>query len=176
MFEIEVDKYRLYVEDGSLPEMHNEYIKHAKLVERYKLSETEGAFAFLAIGRRKNWPFLVVLQRYSPAGSGFHPGALIIPETEILLIGAGERLLAYELSELKKLWQEEVYLGFWGWERYEDVVFMLSELEFTAYDINANKLWSCSVEPPWTYKIREETVHVNMDERKLSFNLKQGPR
>ena len=45
-------------------------------------------------------------QRYTPAGYGFNPGILVIAETNVAFVGAGERLLAYDLLAPKRLWED----------------------------------------------------------------------
>jgi hypothetical protein len=63
-----------------------------------RLPETGGDYAgYLSVAvddGQENWPLLVT-QRYSPSGSGFEPGVLLVPETGMLFIGAGTRLLGY---------------------------------------------------------------------------------
>ena len=61
---------------------------------------------------------------------------MIIPETSLLMIGAGERLLAYDLETPRRLWEDEAEAGFWGWERHGGLVLMSAELELAAWDIH----------------------------------------
>jgi hypothetical protein len=103
--------------------------------------------------------FLVVSQRNAPgAESGFYPGLVVVPETHRLFLGAGWRLLAYDLSGPARLWADETR-GFWSWSRYGEVVIM------------AGRLWSRAVEPPWTYRVEGRVVVVDMMGRVSRFDL-----
>src|SRR4051794_33044423 len=97
MFSIALGPYTLSCYPDRLPELYGEYVKHAGLVEEFDLDGPGGSTCVLAVSRGVAWPFLVVAQRYGPAGI-FHPGALLVAETGVLFIGAGERLLAYSLD------------------------------------------------------------------------------
>src|SRR4051812_18977858 len=106
MFAISVECYTLLCSSDSLPESYQSYATQAELVEELDLSGSEGSLCFLAVQHGMGWPFLVIAQRYSPAGCGFNPGALIIPETGLLFVGAGERLLCYKLEPPTRLWED----------------------------------------------------------------------
>ncbi len=176
MFRIKIGKYDVIVQAPGLPALFANYLEHAKFTEQIDLSHSEGTSAFLAIGYQHEWPFLVIAQHYMPGeDAGFHPGILIIPETDILFVGAGERLLAYDLGNPSRLWEDSAKSGFWAWERYHDIVLMSAELEFAAWDINANKLWTIFVEPPWSYTIYNHIVELDIMGEKSSFSLQQGP-
>jgi hypothetical protein len=103
---------------------------------------------------------LVVTQRYAPAAGGFHPGALLVPETQRLFIGAGRRLLCYDLAGPARLWEDEADFGFWSWSRYGEVVLMMAELELAAWTIEGQKLWSRLADPPWEYRVEGTAVVV----------------
>ena len=79
---------------------------------------------------------------------GFDPGLLLVPETGVLFLGAGERLLAYGLDQPRRLWEDTAEVGFWGWGRFGETVLMSAELELAAWDTSGRKLWTTSVEPP----------------------------
>jgi hypothetical protein len=99
MFEIAVNGFSILCNPTALPDIYDEYRKRAALGEEFDLKEREESrWCFLGVKQDSGWPFLTVAQKYWPACAGFHPGALIIPETSRLFIGAGERLLAYELA------------------------------------------------------------------------------
>ena len=84
MFEVSFGKYKAFCHAPGLPTLINEYIEHARLAEQIDLSNSEGTAAFFAVGEQNSWPFLVVAQWCVPGeGSGFHPGALIVPETVV---------------------------------------------------------------------------------------------
>ncbi len=176
MFKIDTEKYSLIVHAPGLPDLFTSYVKHATLVDQIELKRDEGTAAFLAVGKPNDWPFLVVAQRCIPGeNSGFHPGALIVPETDTLFIGAGERILAYNLKEPSRLWEDSAEIGFWAWDRYRDFILMSAELEFAAWDIQANKLWTTFVEPPWSYTIEDRIVHLEVMGNASQFPINIGP-
>lgn len=114
-------------------------------------------------------------QRFEPEPyQGFHPGILVVEETHLLLIGAGTRLLAYDLRSVKRLWQDEADTGFWGWERHDDIIFMLAELEFAAWDIHGKKLWTTYVEPPWGFTVRGDQVELDIMGELSTFDARTG--
>src|SRR5262249_29337281 len=156
------------------PDLYGHYAEHAALVEEFDLQDREGRNCFLAVSRGVGWPFLVVVQRYDPAG-GFHPGTLLVPETDLLFIGAGERLLAYHLDGPARRWIDTAECGFWGWARHGDRVILSAELELAAWDIQGRKCWSTFVEPPWEYKVSGEIIELDVMGTQSSFPLDTGP-
>ena len=176
MFSLRVADYSLRCQNKGLPSMYKEYIKHAKLVEEINLSGSEGTWCFLAISRGDYRPFLVVAQRYAPDADGFNPGAVLIPETDLLFLGAGNQTLAFDLCTPKKLWEDDVEVGFLSWRRHNDVVVMSAELECAAWDIYGHKLWSTFVEPPWQYTVHGDSVHLDVMNTMSSFDLKVGQK
>ena len=176
MFETSFGKYKVLCHAPGLPSMINEYVERARLAEQIDLSDSEGTAAFFAVGEQNSWPFLVVAQRCVPGEvSGFHPGALIVPETDVLFIGAGERILAYDLMGPSRIWEDSAELGFWSWDRFGAFVLMSAELELAAWDIRAQKHWATSVEPPWSYTIENDSVHLEVMGNKSRFPIEQGP-
>jgi hypothetical protein len=99
---------------------------------------------------------------------------LLIEETGVLFIGAGERLLAYDLSRPRRLWVDTAAIGFWSWDRHGDVVLMSAELELAAWSVEGEKLWSHFVEPPWDYALERETVRVNVMGTVTALHLSTG--
>jgi hypothetical protein len=174
MFSVALGPYTLSCHPDRLPDLYGEYVKHAALVEEFDLRDSEGSSCFLAVSRGAGWPFLVVAQRYRPAG-GFHPGALLAPETDLLFIGAGERLLAYRLDGPVRLWADTTDCGFWGWARHGDRVILSAELELAAWDLHGRKCWSTFVEPPWDYKVLGEMIELDVMGTKSSFPVNTGP-
>jgi len=175
MFSITVGPYTLSCHPDLLPDlMYGSYVEHAGLVEEFDLENSDGKSCCLTISRGVEWPFLVVAQRYDPSG-GFHPGALLVPETDLLFIGAGERLLAYRLAGPTRLWMDSTHCGFWGWARHGDRVVLSAELELAAWDIHGRKCWSTHVEPPWSYRVSGKLVEVDVMGTKSSFPLDAGP-
>ena len=119
---------------------------------------------------------LVLAQRYEPTSvGGFQPDFHFVPETEVLFVGAGTRLLAYDLAKPARLWEDEADEGFWSWARYGDIILMSAELELAAWNTRGDKLWSVFVEPPWSYEIADDTVTIDVMGTKTKFPLKAGP-
>ena len=177
MYKITFGKYQLIVHSPGLPALYNEYIKHAKFADQIDIDKPEGTSAFLGIGYPNEWPFLAVAFRCIPGEKEtFHPGAIIIPETEIVFIGGGERLLAYDLNRPDRLWEDTVDTGFWSWAQHEQYVLMSAELEFAAWDIHANKIWSTFVEPPWSYDVKNDLVLLDVMGKVSEFNISEGPK
>jgi hypothetical protein len=178
VFDLTFGEYRVTTSPDKLPSLHNTYHEHAALSEQFELNSSEGAFCFVAIGSNgSGWPELAVSQRYEPAGYGFNPGAIVIPETKIAFIGAGTRLLAYRLQpQPQRLWIDHADAGFWGWQKHGSVVVMSAELELAAWSTSAEKLWSIFVEPPWSYTVSSErTIHLDVMGKQSSFPLVSGP-
>jgi len=163
MFDVEVGRYTLRVQSPGLPPLHADYVKRARLTESFDVARDHGEACFIAVSTGVGWPFLVVTQRYEPASvSGFYPGAILVPETERLFIGAGERLLAYDLTTPSRLWEDRCDAGFWGWKRCGRFVLMAAELEFAVWDVTGRKLWTTFVEPPWDYSVDEDRVRLDV--------------
>jgi hypothetical protein len=156
--------------------MADEYSKRASLNQHFESDDDHAESCFLAVAHiGSDWPFLTVTQRFSPAGCGFEPGAIIVPETNRLFIGAGTRVLAYGLDPATRLWEDMTDAGFWGWARHGNTIVMSAELELAAWNLYGKKLWSTFVEPPWNYDVTNDTVDLDIMGVKSSFNLKSGP-
>jgi hypothetical protein len=115
-----------------------------------------------------------VAQHHEPSGPGFPLGVLLVPETGVLLIGAGERVLAYDIRVPELLWEDRAEFGFWAFARHGDVILMLAELELAAWTTAGHKVWSVFVEPPWTYTVHEQTVTLDVMGRVRSLDLRTG--
>jgi hypothetical protein len=178
MFHLTFGSYTILISDH-LPLQEKVYRKHACLIE-HRASDApkqQEDFLYLAVsqGERK-LPFLIVSQYYAPGpDAGFNPGVLLLPETSLLFIGAGECLLAYRLDQPVKLWEDRADTGFWGWERFKDILLMSAELELAVWNIRGEKLWSTFVEPPWHYLLEEHTISIEVMGAKASFPLYEGP-
>ncbi len=174
---VTVGEYLLLCTNGELPLLCDNYREHAALAEDFdQTNDFSVDVCFFAVARGGDWPFLVVTQRYSPSGSGFDPGALLVPETGVLFIGAGEHLLAYDLLTPRQLWEDVADVGFWSWRRQGDIILMSAELELAAWDIHGRKLWTTVVEPPWDYDVRDGIVRLDVMGQKSSFDLRSGPQ
>ncbi|MFT3722297.1 MAG: hypothetical protein QM773_01830 [Hyphomonadaceae bacterium] len=156
------------IEDGSLPLTYDWHVEHADFVDEIDLKSKRGSRLFvaaydLAAPVRESWkPAMVVAQTYEPCGLGFNPGFLIAPETKRLFIGAGTRILAYDLSAPARLWEDKVDCGFWRWGRYDEFIWMAAELEFAVWSNNAQKLWATFVEPPWEHTFHNGSVTLDV--------------
>ena len=176
MLTLATERYSLSCAEAP-PELRDAYVEKAKLVEQLDLKEHRAGYCWVAVcPAAEPWPTLVVEQRYSPAGYGFFPGLLLLPETEILLVGAGTRLLAYDLRGPARLWEGHAESGFWRWNRHGDHILMSAELELAAWDLHAQKLWTAYVEPPWDYRIEDGNVHLDVMGEKSVFPLVTGRR
>jgi hypothetical protein len=161
---------------SSVPPLYDDYLRHAELSEAFGLSHDGDYLLVAASPATREWPSLVVEQRYDPGNrSGFTPGVHLITETSILLIGAGTRLLAYDISKSQRVWQDETHGGFWSWAQHHDTVVLSAELEIAAWDLRARKLWSRVVEPPWTYKVVAGTIELDVMGDLTSFAITEGP-
>jgi hypothetical protein len=161
MFQLSFGEYEVRCQHAGLPDFLPSYAERAALYDRFDAPEPCDGVCFLAVTRRgEPWPFLVITQRYAPAGNGFYPGALIVPETHRLFIGAGRRLLGYDLTRPARLWEDEADCGFWSWSRYGETVLMMAELELAAWTSSGKKLWSRFTDPPWEYRVEGPTIVV----------------
>lgn len=151
----------------------------AEVVEDFGAGAERGS-GYLFVGVRNAGASrfeLVVTLAFSPGGSGLLPGVLLVPEEQRLFIGAGERLLSYTHNARgwTLSWEDKAYAGFSGWRRHGDVVLMLAELEFAAFGVNGEKLWTTFVEPPWYYELDGERVRLDVMGTKSSFPIRRGP-
>ncbi len=150
----------------------------AVLHDDFGVKGADGTILVVSAGRSSfRWPELVVSQRFEPGPeAGFHPGILLVAETHLLLVGAGTRLLAYDLRSMQRLWEDTADTGFWGWEQHGDVVLMSAELELAAWNIQGRKMWTTFVEPPWEYSVEGRQLQLDVMGKKSSFDLRDGPR
>jgi hypothetical protein len=163
-------------------EVPDHYDKHAILVEEFGLEHMDSSAFYFEV-QRGDWPMLCVAQRYSPNHwAGSYPGVLLLPDTGILFVGAGERLLAYDLKHPKRLWEDmrEAGFGFHRWRRHGDVVVMSAELGLAAWDTQGVKLWSAPedgvfIEPPWEYRVESGIVTLDVMGAIYTFPLQTGP-
>ena len=158
-------------------------VVYSTLVERATLHDdltkgAEGTLLFVAVTKAGDpWPELTVTQRFSPGPEGgFHPGIMLIPEHHLLFIGAGTRLLSYDLDSVRRLWEDQADMGFWHWKRHDDVILMSAELELAAWDVYGRKLWSTFVEPPWYVAVTNGQVELDIMGKLSTFPIATGPK
>jgi hypothetical protein len=177
MFQVSSGEYTISGTIGELPATYSAMIEHASFHDDFGVSGADGTVLVVAVKRAsEKWPGIIVSQRFDPGPEeGFHPGTILIPENNLLLLGAGTRLLAYDLRIPCRLWEDVTEVGFWGWERYDDVVLMSAELELTAWDLQGKKLWSTFVKPPWDYEIQGNQIELDVMGKKSRFAVKTGP-
>lgn len=171
MIKCNVGKYIINVEQYKLPEMYSKYVENAKLNEEYELNNVDGELFFMSASIGDNWPFLTVTQRYEPNTGGFHPGFLLIPETDTLFIGAGQTILAYNLKDIKKIDEDYYYGGFLGWLRYKDYVVMMAEVDIACWKNNGEKLWTRFAEPPYNIEFNGDEIILDSMGEIIKFNL-----
>jgi hypothetical protein len=173
--EVGIGAYTIRSISDGLPTNYAVYARHAQLVDETALDDPELSKVFFAAvsSTGETWPKLVIAQRYGP--EAFNPGVLLVQETHLLFVGAGERLAAYDLDKLERLWVHQTDVGFWRWARYGDYVLMSAELEFAAWDVHGQKQWAMFVEPPWAYDIQQGEVHLTVMNDKTTFPLASGP-
>lgn len=176
-FRVTCGEYEIGGTIGEPPFIYSDILKHASFHDDLRVKGDAGTLLVVTVQRESEaWPGLVASQQFHPGpSSGFHPGVIVIPESGILFIGAGTRVLAYDMKERRRLWEDTADFGFWSWNRRGDVVLMSAELELAAWDIRGRKLWSTFVEPPWSYKVNGDQLELDVMDTKSSFNLTNGP-
>jgi hypothetical protein len=182
MIQVTLAGYTVHVAE-SMPECDDPGCTHAALVERFgsdtrderdHRSAGDDLHLHVEVRRGSAWPFLCVAQHYRRE-AGWYPGVLLVPETATLFIGAGERLLAYDLHGPACLWENRADTGFHEWQRHDDLVVMSAELELAAWDLRGGKRWSTFVEPPWAYHVEGSMVYLDVMGTVSSFPLVSGP-
>lgn len=175
---ITIGGWQVNVQTGTLPSIYDAYCVRAGFVDEIDLANHDGTFSFIGLARAQSnaaWPELIVAQTYRDAHV-FHPGFLIQSGTQRLFIGAGERLLCYDLENFQRLWEARTDCGFWGWYDLGAVVVMAAELEFSIYSAAGAQLWSTFVEPPWDFSVDGECVELDVMGDKRRLNLADGSR
>src|SRR5262245_25495346 len=177
MFRVGAGEYTVTGSVGQLPAIYQAMVEHASYHDDFGIKGADGTSLVVAVERSSaNWPQLLVSLRFEPGvESGFHPGAILIAENHLMLLGAGTRLLAYDLRTPGRLWEDTADLGFWPWKRHGDVVVMSAELELAAWDLRGKKLWSTFVEPPWHYSVQAGYVDLDVMGKKSRFLAADGP-
>lgn len=163
---------------GGLPGTYGAMIQDTNLHDDFGVEGHAGtSFVVWVEHESSRWPELVVAQRFGPGPeAGFYPGVWLTPESHVLFVGAGTRLLGYALrGGARRLWEDEADMGFWMWRQHTDVVVMSAELELAAWTHDGNKLWSIFVEPPWDYDVVDSQLNLDVMGAKSSFDLREGP-
>ncbi len=180
MHQVVIGTWELRIDIGALPVAYDWYVGNTRLAEEIDLKSKDGQVLFVAAfawddPTRDYWkPVLTCAQTYSPSQAGFDPGFLIVPETARLFVGAGTRILAYDLSAPARLWEDKTDCGFWHWGRHRGYVWMAAELEFAVWSATGTKLWSTFVEPPWDATMLGEDVLLDIMGRKERRRLSNG--
>ncbi|RUM23850.1 hypothetical protein EFQ99_17765 [Rhizobium vallis] len=167
----------MLIEDGSLPRIFDSYVKNAAIVDRVEPSTLGGRDLFVGVcdgGSPHRWPEIVITQKYEDASGTFHPGFLLVPENSILFIGAGERLVGYNVESGERVFEDRTDYGFWGWTRQGDYILMSAELEFGVWRTTGEKLWSTFVEPPWSFNVSGENVELDIMGQRKTLRLETG--
>ncbi|MCE9523733.1 MAG: hypothetical protein K8S25_15045 [Alphaproteobacteria bacterium] len=179
-YKVAVGRFGLDIAVGALPLDYDWLTKDALLVEEIDMKPGGGRVLFVGVhdyeraGHTARKPILTVAQTYTPWMAGFDPGILIVPETERLFVGAGTRLLGYDLKAPARLWEDQTDCGFWRWGRHQDWVWMAAELEFAVWSKTGEKLWSTFVEPPWDLTSVEGVVELDVMGVKMRRRLSDG--
>jgi hypothetical protein len=180
MIHLSSGEYTLMASVGAVPSSFSECVKHAILYEQAAAHGTEGTLLCFAVSRgSSDWPELALELRFQPGPeAGFHPGFLLIPESGVLLVGAGMHILAYGLSPVRRISEDVTEAGFLAWRRHGDIVIMSGELELelAGWSVQGQKLWSTFVEPPWSYEIDGDLLVLNVMGATSSFCAAIGPR
>jgi hypothetical protein len=176
MFQVSIGPYRVDLTEGRFPPSYEESKRIAGLVEEFDMDAEERALCCVTVSLGAGWPFLVVAQRYAPSDDCFFPGVLVVPETARMFVGAGERILCYDLAAPARLWESSVDAGFWVWSRHGDLVVMAAELELAAWTLDGKKSWTTFVEPPWSYAVADGNVTLDVMGQLSEFPLASGPQ
>jgi hypothetical protein len=178
-FSVAVGEYILGCTPDGISSLFKDLQRQAQLVERFDINgrgpDGSGLCCVTVSRSDESWPFLVVAQDFHPSSGGFEPGLLLNPSTNLLFIGAGERLLAYDLVTPRRLWEDATNGGFWCWAQHGNVVLMLAELELAAWNTHGEKLWTTFVEPPWDYTVEADTVRLDVMGLSAVSRSSRGP-
>jgi hypothetical protein len=122
-------------------------------------------------------PTVLVVARQEPwqYGHRLELGAVLIPETDILFVGAIDEAVAYDLRGAQLLWRQDADTGFWHWQRHGEYVVMAAELALAAWDVRGTKLWEAFVEPPYDYTVEDDIMQLTVMDVPMSFTLQHGP-
>ena len=125
---------------------------------------------------RDDVAILRVNQFYEQMSESITPGVLIVPETDRLFIGAGSRMLAYDLTTRRRLWIEDAQemMLFWGWLRRGQHVFAMGELELAVYGLDATPRFRIAADPPWPFEVSGAVLTVETDSETRGYSMADG--
>lgn len=172
---VQVGAYSVRVWDG-IPASYEHLRRHASLLAEFDLASREqGKVVTIAITSDQQDVALLTSQHRPEPSACFPVGVLIVPETGLALIGASQRLLAFNLRDPEQLWEDHIEYGFLGFGRYDDTVLVSGELSLDAFDLVGQRRWSMFVEPPWSYSVQGEQITLDVMGRTQTFHLHTGP-
>jgi hypothetical protein len=174
MNSLTIKNWKLTVHEGPLPDPYSTYARHASYVDDIDTEETQGIPLFVSVSSdASSTPDLISTQRYKP-GNGLSVGCLLVPEKAHLFIGAGEKIVCYDVAASKRLWIETTPHGFWRWVQIDDYIIMSAEIEFAVWNTVGEKLWSTFVEPPWTFTASKWVIKFDIMGKKQYRKLADG--
>lgn len=159
---------------GRVPMSHARLAARARLCDAFPFGEEETPLA-LSVARGGNVELAVELSFSPGSDSGFLPELHVVPDTETLFLGAGTTVLVYDLKGARQLSRYDLKVGFWGWERHADVILMLAELELAAWSLRGEMTWSTFVEPPWSCRVMDGRLQLDVMGKLSQFDLASGP-
>jgi len=134
--------------------------------------------------------FLLLSER-GPAGTALCTASLIAPNLLLTArhcvsevteerVNCGEDtasapLPASTLFALNAASADEADVGFLSWRQHGDVILMSAELELAAWTTDGTKLWRTFVEPPWSYAMVDDDVHLDVMGERTRFHKRTGP-
>lgn len=171
---VNIGDWRVNVATDFAPLIYDKYVSHAALVDEINLDGSGRYFLAAVSNGPSSWPELVVALRYQPDVGGFDPAVAVTGSC--VFVGAGNTALCYvRQPNWRRLWTEELYLGFWGWALHADTVLLEGELTFAAWDVEGSPLWKTFVKPPWTYEVDNDRVALDIMGSLSTFDLRAGP-
>jgi len=175
-FQISIGDYTLIWAMGR--DAYHRHLLTATVVEEISPTAGAGQVAVLAVHEDSlRGSFLLIGQGYTPRwpGDAIQFGALLVPGTGVLFVGAQDLVLAYDLGMTRRLWRERVKGGFGDWQRHGAYVVMSAGMELAVWDLHGSKQWSTSVAPPYSYAVAAGMMCVTMTGGTTSFPLAMGP-
>lgn len=163
MYRFQLDDWQIWLEENGELEDYVHFLKNADFVDEIEIDHSDLALSFIGIEKgseAKAWPSVVILQTHSHP-TIFPPGFLVVPENSLVFIGAGERLLCYDIERRCRLWEDQTSEGFWKWSQHGQYVFLSAETEFGVWTKSGRRLWTTFVDPPWDYEVTGSTVNLS---------------